>query len=71
MPYPFKLLKISKYKLSIYIYAPVITFKLAQIVEASQMTLPQKIVDERPLFIPAGLQDEIVLYETNKAIEGE
>ncbi|XP_029659081.1 glutamine-rich protein 2-like [Formica exsecta] len=48
-------------------------FELAEkpIVEASQMTLPQKIVDERPIFIPAGLQDEIVLYETNKAIEGE
>lgn len=46
-------------------------FKLAQIVEASQMTLPQKIVDERPLIIPAESQNEIVLYETSKAIEGE
>ncbi|XP_070161267.1 glutamine-rich protein 2-like [Polyergus mexicanus] len=48
-------------------------FELAEkpIIEASQMTLSQKIVDERPLFIPAGLQDEIVLYETNKVIEGK
>ncbi|KMQ98262.1 glutamine-rich protein 2 [Lasius niger] len=44
---------------------------LAQIVEASQMTPPQKNLDEHPLFIPAGPQDEIVLYETSEAIEGE
>ncbi|XP_029163056.1 glutamine-rich protein 2-like [Nylanderia fulva] len=41
------------------------------IVEASQMTPPQKNVDEHPLFIPAGPQDEIVLYESNEAIEGK
>ncbi|CAL1683678.1 unnamed protein product [Lasius platythorax] len=41
------------------------------IVEASQMTPPQKNLDEHPLFIPAGPQDEIVLYETSEAIEGE
>lgn len=46
-----------------------ITFTLAQIVEASQMTPPQKNVNERPLFIPAGSQDEIALYETSNMIE--
>ncbi|XP_050453971.1 glutamine-rich protein 2-like [Cataglyphis hispanica] len=48
------------------------TFEKAEkpIVEASQMTLPQRIVDERPLIIPES-QNEIVLYETSKAIEGE
>ncbi|KAL6435851.1 hypothetical protein ACFW04_005607 [Cataglyphis niger] len=48
------------------------TFEKAEkpIVEASQMTLPQKVVDERPLIIPES-QNEMVLYETSKAIEGE
>ncbi|XP_019882303.2 uveal autoantigen with coiled-coil domains and ankyrin repeats [Camponotus floridanus] len=41
------------------------------IVEASQMTPPQKNVNERLLFIPVGSQDEIALYETNNVIEGK
>ncbi|XP_072747287.1 uncharacterized protein [Anoplolepis gracilipes] len=48
-------------------------FELAEkpIVEASQMTPLQNNVVERPVFIPAGNQDEIVLYENSGAIEGE
>lgn len=48
-----------------------IAFKLAQIVEASQMTPLQNNVVERPVFIPAGNQDEIVLYENSGVIEGK